>query len=174
MKFKPERFSRSHRRVLVVSLIVFLLASIPARLGLPPLAMIMLILSSLGLLFALLEMRDDRITKGLWIISFGAMVSLWPAYIFNKAQLGESVDFYVKLISNIFSFAAAGAGGSIIAVHGDKYSVDSESATPPLAAGESRRIDKLIKASEKQTAWIKSLCVLVGLLVIGLFLNLLR
>lgn len=174
MKFTPEIFSRSNRRILVGSLIVFLLACIPARSGLPPLAMIMLILSSLGLLFALLEMRDERISKGLWIIGFGAMVSLWPAFIFNKAHLGESADFYVKLISSIFSFAAAGAGGSIIAVHGDKYSTDSESVAPPLAAGESRRIEKLIKASQKQTAWIRTLCVLVGLLVIGLFVNLLK
>ena len=134
--------------------------------GAPVTGLIVMTLAATFIFIIILQMKIDRLSKGLALIGLAAIISLWPPIVFLKAKLNFEASFALEVICSVFTFAASGAGGSIIAGHGDKYSTDSEPVSVMhTASTDSKRIDKLVDANQKQLVWIKSLCALVGLLL---------
>lgn len=120
-------------------------------------------------------MKASRVKKGLAILGFGAAVPVWSKLLFHDAGLGEVATGSLEVMTQMFGLASAGAGGSIIAVHGDKLATDNEVISVPFQiTSDTRRILELEQASRSQARWIKILCLLIGLVAMGLFLNLLR
>lgn len=131
-------------------------------------------LSACIIFYLLLEMKASRVAKGLSIIGFGAVVPVWSKVLFWDANLGDVATGSMEVMTQLFSLASAGAGGSIIAVHGDKFASDSDTATAPFQiTSDTRRILELEQASRSQGRWIRFLCLLNGLLVVGMFVKLL-
>lgn len=168
-------FSKRQRIFFVGSLVFyFVLMPAAAIFQWKILAVFLLTISSIAVFISLLEMNDERVGKGIWMICFAAVCTGFPALVFKGLEAGSVLAFFVKLASDIGTFASAGAGGSIIAAHGDKYSTDAERPTGLTITSDAKRFNALKAAIKSQTSWIRNLCILVGLLDVGLFANLLR
>lgn len=175
MAVPQKRNQASNPCWLWVSLFFFILVSGALRIYLGPYwAMPCLAFAACAVFTLLLEMKASRVKKGLSIIAFGAFVPVWSKVLFHDAGLGEVAKGSVEVLTQMFSLASAGAGGSIVAVHGDKSATDNEVNSAPFQiTSDTRRILELEQASRSQGRWIKMLCLLAGLLAVGIFLNLL-
>jgi hypothetical protein len=83
----------------------------------------------------LLEMRQDRVLKGVFLIGFGVLYQLiYPKYLFafvDKTHTPQDALEHFEVIGQVILLACSGAGGSIIALHADKSSSDNESTLAP-------------------------------------------
>lgn len=80
--------------------------------------------------FFFLELEIDRVTKGLILIFSGILFGIYyPDFVFSSVQLNENMKDKIDIFKQFCIFASAGAGGSIIAAHADKYSTDNEHKT---------------------------------------------
>jgi hypothetical protein len=82
------------------------------------------------LFLTLLDMRQDRVLKGFFLIAAGVLYQIvYPKffYIFVTKSLmpADAIDHF-EIFGQVISLACAGAGGSIIAVYADKTSSDNE------------------------------------------------
>ncbi|MDZ5601851.1 hypothetical protein SJI00_03545 [Pseudomonas sp. RP23018S] len=135
--------------------------------GYPIAGMVAMTASATVVLYLLIEMRASRIAKGLTIIGFGAFVPVWSTVVFHDAGLGEVASATLEVLSVMFNLSAAGAGGSIIAAYGDRFSTDNDVATASLQiTSDTRRILELERASRDQASWTKCLCLLMVVLTV--------
>lgn len=176
MAFPQKMFSVSKWRWFWISIFCFFVVAGGLRIYAGPYwTMAPLGLSACVIFYLLLEMKASRVAKGLSIIGFGAVVPVWSKVLFWDASLGDVATGSLEVMTQLFSLASAGAGGSIIAVHGEKFASDSDTATAPFQiTSDTRRILELEQASRSQGRWIRFLCLLIGLLVVGMFVNLLN
>lgn len=116
----------------------------------------------------LLDMKTERVFKGYCLVGFGAFIVVWHAVVVDSPLLSEVAKNSMQVLVQMFSIACGGAGGSIIAAHGDTSSTDA--ATPPgqlSFSSDSQRILNLQSLTKKQTSWLKTLCGLVGALIVA-------
>lgn len=148
---------------IVLSAILFLAAPIffAAYLRSPFTAGIFLFLSATVIFAGLLQMRANRTTKGLLTIGFGALITTLHTVIFHDYPPSEVVANIFTVMKDFFQFSCAGAGGSILAVHGDKFSKDrgTESSGYTLTT-DSLRIRDLEAQLKQQSSWLKLFCLL--------------
>ncbi|AZF62633.1 hypothetical protein [Pseudomonas sp. LBUM920] len=97
----------------------------------PEIAISTLIIGIFLTLVMILDLKQDRVMKGLFIILFGVLFQqlyLKLIYIFIPINtIPDNYKDYLDIYSQVLLFACSGAGGSIIAVHADKSSLDYES-----------------------------------------------
>lgn len=94
--------------------------------------------SSVFLFFFLVDLKQDRILKGIYLICFGMFIGDYlPSHLYVEIFAKESMDKelaeeelhvlqYLTLFKSAVLYACCGAGGSLIAVHSDKTSTDRE------------------------------------------------
>ncbi|TNF79318.1 hypothetical protein FGE05_26040 [Pseudomonas sp. ICMP22404] len=111
----------------------------------------------------LLELKQDRVLKGIFLIGFGVLYQLiYPKYLFvfvDKTQTPQDALEHFEVVGQVMLLACSGAGGSIIALHADKSSSDNESviANVPMTSvnlekavlDNTTRIEQLIKTTEQ-------------------------
>ncbi|WP_426136351.1 hypothetical protein [Pseudomonas sp. PWP3-1b2] len=124
----------------------------------PEIAISTLIIGIFLTLVMILDLKQDRVMKGLFIILFGVLFQalyLKLIYIFvPKNTIPANYKEYLDIYSQVLLFACSGAGGSIIAVHADKSSLDNDS----MPSGEKhacqnlelKNLMKTIKKLEKK------------------------
>jgi len=114
------------------------------------------------LFLTLLDMRQDRVLKGFFLIGAGVFYQIvYPKffYIFVTKSLmpADAIDHF-EIFGQVILLACAGAGGSIIAAYADKTSSDNELAfarTPitakttieKIVIDNTQHIEKLIKST---------------------------
>ncbi|KAF0255756.1 hypothetical protein [Pseudomonas putida] len=135
---------------------------------------VIMLLSAAVIFPCLLEMNATRVVKGYWLVAFGAFIVVWHATVVDSTELSETAKSAFQVMVQLFSLACAGAGGSIIATHGDKSSTDADTTSSQLMlTSDSQRLIELQKLSKKQTYWIKVLCGLLAVFIICLVADLL-
>ncbi|WP_139831534.1 MULTISPECIES: hypothetical protein [unclassified Pseudomonas] len=105
-------------------------------------------LSCFVLFLMLLEMRQDRVLKGVFLIGAGVLYQVvYPKffYIFVDKSImpSDAVDHF-EIFGQVISLACAGAGGSIIAAYADKTSSDNEQALVSSLAPERTVIERTV------------------------------
>lgn len=176
MAGRKSTFTTPHLCVLAVGLLLYLVVAAKLTIAQEPIwAMVALSFGAVIILRILLEMRATRIVKGFSFVAFGALTPVWVAIIFQDLTMSSIQASTLEVLAQMFALASAGAGGSIIAVHGEKTATDSDIATAPFRiTSDTRRILELEIQSSRLASWIKTLCGLIALVTLGLFLNLLR
>lgn len=108
--------------------------------------------AALGSCFVLfltfLDMRQDRVLKGFFLIAAGVLYQvIYPKffYIFVTKSLmpADAIDHF-KIFGQVISLACAGAGGSLIAAYADKTSSDNELALTGTPTTEKTVIEKTV------------------------------
>jgi hypothetical protein len=118
----------------------------------------------------LLDMKDDRVTKGFSLIGFGLVVQVIYTVIFKDAvpttgHLGDNLELFAQCVV----IACSGAGGSIIAVHGDKSATDADSASSPnIGPDNAIRFEMLMKKTDRLGARLTKLTWAVSALLVAL------
>lgn len=133
------------------------------------------LLASAAIIFPiLLKMKRSRLTKGYSLVAFGALIVAWYTTLVIKFSLDldpvakDAMDVLIQM----FTLASAGAGGSIIAADGDRNSTDREVQVERITiTSDTQRIIDLHKLTLKQTGWIRTLCILAFLVLVGIVLN---
>lgn len=96
----------------------------------PEIAIITLIIGILLTLIMVLDIRKDRVIKGLLIILLGVFFqTFYLQFIFifvPKNTIPPEYLSYLDAYSQVLMFACSGAGGSLIAAHADRTSLDNE------------------------------------------------
>ena len=167
----------NHKMIVGLWMAAFILAFIsPITAGIfgkPEIAVTTLILGVFLALIMVLDLKQDRVMKGLFIIMFGVLfktIYLKLIYIFVPLNtIPENYKDYIKIYSEVLLFACSGAGGSIIAVHADKSSLDNES----VISSEKHNcndveIKKLTTTIEKLHKKLNSIIMAIALL--GVFI----
>ncbi|WP_213936835.1 hypothetical protein [Pseudomonas sp. dw_612] len=100
------------------------------------------------LFLTLLDMRQDRVLKGFFLIGAGVLYQIvYPKffYIFVTKSLmpADAIDHF-EIFGQVILLACAGAGGSIIAVYADKTSSDNELASTDNPTTEKPDIEKIV------------------------------
>jgi len=109
--------------------------------------------------FFVLELEVDRVPKGLILIFSGIMFGIYyPDFAFSSVQLDENMKEKINIFKQFCIFASAGAGGSIIAAHADKYSTDNEHKTiQKTVIDRTEEIKTLQKSISNLSSNVKSL-----------------
>lgn len=120
----------------------------------PEIAVITLIIGIFLTLIMILDVRQDRVIKGLLIIVFGVFFqTLYLQFIFvfvPKTTIPSEYLSYLDIYSQVLVFACSGAGGSIIAAHADRTTLDNETTEEKnKIADQKLEIKKLTKTIEK-------------------------
>lgn len=132
-------------------------------------------LPGISLFYILLEMKAERVIKGVALIFFGLFYKFSYTFIFQESLPDTSpLGNYLSILGDGILFACSGAGGSIIAVHGDKSSTDADPA-PALITGPdaSVHLQRLINKTDSMGARLNVLIWAVGALVLALVVILL-
>lgn len=168
MLFNKNALTPDGRRNLVIAVIFFLAGTAGFSLvGLPVIAGLIMVFSAVVIVFYLLEMKTDRMFKGYCLVAFGAFIVGWHAMLFATHSMSEVATETLKLMVQLFTLSCAGAGGSLIAAHGDTSSTDREVQVQRFTlTSDSQRILDLQKLTLKQTRWIKTLCFLAFLVLV--------
>jgi len=100
------------------------------------------------LFITLLDMRQDRVLKGFFLIGAGVLYQIvYPKffYIFVTKSLmpADAIDHF-EIFGQVILLACAGAGGSIIAIYADKTSSDNELALSTSPTIEKPVIEKTV------------------------------
>jgi len=136
---------------------------------------VVMLLSATIIFPTLLCMKRSRLTKGYSLVAFGAIIVLWHAWLILQfsEQLNLVANETIKVLVQMFTLASAGAGGSIIAADGDRHSTDREEVQVEriTITSDTQRIIDLHKLTLKQTGWIRTLCILAFLVLVGIVLN---
>lgn len=112
--------------------VILLLVGVPTAIVFKYLdAAFLLMLTGFAVMFFFfLELEIYRVTKGLILIFSGILFGIYyPDFAFSSVQLNENMKDKIDIFKQFCIFASAGAGGSIIAAHADKYSTDNEHKT---------------------------------------------
>lgn len=168
MLFNKNALTPDGRRNLCIAFILFLGGTGGFSLvGLPVIAGLIMVFSAVVIVFYLLEMNTDRMYKGYCLVAFGAFIVAWHAMLFATHSMGEVATESLKLMVQFFTLSCAGAGGSLIAAHGDTSSTDREVQVQRFTlTSDSQRILDLQKLTFTQTRWIKILCFLAFLVLV--------
>lgn len=136
---------------------------------------VVMLLSAALIFPSLLLMKTTRITKGYWLVAFGAFVVFWHGIAVDSPTLSKGYQQVFQLIVQVFSLASAGAGGSIIASEGDKSATDYDEPSGRFTlTTDSKRILDLQDLTLKHTFWVKKLCCLVSVLIVVVLVVLMR
>ncbi|GGB55214.1 hypothetical protein GCM10011502_30210 [Oceanisphaera marina] len=77
-----------------------------------------------------IELKQERVMKGISIILFGVFFGVYYVDFFTamigKDSVNVELAHNLNILSNLAIFSCAGAGGSVIATHADKTSTDRE------------------------------------------------
>lgn len=127
---------------------------------------LMIASSTIGLL-ALLNIRLDRVEKGIIIIAYGVLFqAIYVPMVFYPSvelkSLGLQLQRNLEMFTQVILFACAGAGGSVIAVHADK------SAKLNIVLDNTQRIDDLISITKRTSAQIQKLYALLAIVILFL------
>lgn len=123
----------------------------------------------------LLEMKTSRVAKGYWLVGFGAFIVVWHAMVVDSPTMGEATKNAFEVLVQLYTLACAGAGGSIIAAHGDRSSTDADAPSGQFTlTTDSKRILDLQKLTITLTTWVKTLCGLIAIMIAGLLIVLIR
>lgn len=129
---------------------------------------VVMIASSALIFPILLEMKTERVFKGYCLVGFGAFIVVWHAMVVDSPSLSEVAKNSMQVLVQMFSIACGGAGGSIIAAHGDTSTTDAPIPPGRLSlSNDSQRILDLQSLTEKQTSLLKTLCGLIGALIVA-------
>ena len=151
--------------------------------GKPEIAISTLILGVFLALIMILDLKQDRVIKGLFIIMFGVLFQTLYfkiIYIFVPSNtIPQHYKDYLDIYSQVLLFACSGAGGSIIAAHADKSSLDNDSAAsrekPPCHDVEIKKltttIEKLYKKLNSIITAIASLGMIIIILAVAIFIR---
>lgn len=120
----------------------------------PEIATITLIIGVFLTLIMILDVRQDRVIKGLLIILFGVFFQtlyLRFIYIFvPKETIPADYISYLDIYSQVLVFACSGAGGSLIAAHADRTSLDNEKSDKKNEVADQKlELSELTKTVEK-------------------------
>ena len=102
------------------------------------------------ILIMMLEVRQDRFVKGLMLIGlavfFPAIYPLYLKAILLPSKIPETFNQQLELFSQIMVLACSGAGGSLIANHGETNTTEyqKQKATDPKIIDNTRNMDQLI------------------------------
>lgn len=129
---------------------------------------VVMVASSALIFPILLEMKTERAFKGYWLVGFGAFIVVWHAMVVDSPSLSEVARNSMQVLVQMFSIACGGAGGSIIAAHGDTSTTDAPIPPGRLSfSNDSQRILDLQSLTKKHTSWLKTLCGLIGALIVA-------
>ncbi|MGB7644402.1 MAG: hypothetical protein WBM22_03005 [Pseudomonas fluorescens] len=120
----------------------------------PEIAIITLIVGVFLTLIMILDIRQDRVIKGLLIILFGVFFqTLYLKFIFiftPKKIIPADYISYLDIYSQVLVFACSGAGGSLIAAHADRTSLDNEKSDKKNEVADTKLdLRKLTKTVDK-------------------------
>lgn len=144
----------------------------------PEIAIFTLIIGIFLTLILVLDIRQDRIIKGLLIILLGVSfqtIYLELIFIFvPENTIPEDWKSYLDIYSQVLLFACSGAGGSIIAAHADKTSLDNDAAVPskkiPDLKPELKHLTKTIENLNKKFNITIGVLTASTLMILGIFL----
>lgn len=137
--------------------------------------------SSFAAFIVLLDIKQDRVLKGFFLIGAGVLYQIvYPKffYIFvDKSLMPDDVTSHFDIFGQVMSLACAGAGGSIIAVHADKTSSDNEQIL--IAPIEKTIIEKTVIDNTKHieqlinstTALSKKINIIIGVTALFMILT---
>lgn len=124
--------------------------------------------------FIILENRDNRLFKGIFLIVYGAIFSSQYSNLVLSG-IDESIITYaikanLELLSQIAIFASAGAGGSLIASHSDKFSEDNdENKNKNMSLDKTKKIEDLKVLVEdliQSVFWLKLIVIFLACLMV--------
>ena len=139
---------RNFKKIEIVFVIVGFLISfgsvlVKAFTQSPFLTFLSLFIGSIMILVVLIEAKIDRMNKGIFLIGYAIFFgSVMPDIIFSDLihnEQSKSADtahenkkysgilFEIDTYKNLIIYLCAGAGGSIIAAHADKFTTDKQS-----------------------------------------------
>ncbi len=98
--------------------------------GEPVAALITSVFSYMLFFVVIVDFKSERISKGLFLISFGIIYNIFYSVLFleffGKDVVVGDLKIATELFASIAIFSCAGAGGSLIAIHSDKSSTDRD------------------------------------------------
>ena len=120
----------------------------------------------------LLELKLNRVEKGMIIIAFGvAFTSIYPPLAFYPGvaftSLPEDLQRNLTVFTQVILLACAGAGGSVIAVHADKSSKDNDQQVVSAAVIDNTQgISDLVAMTKRMNAQIQRLYALLAIVAL--------
>jgi hypothetical protein len=132
---------------------------------------LMLAVSILGII-VLLDIKLDRVEKGMIIIAYGVFFqAMYAPMVFypdvDLKNLAPDLKRNVEMFTQVILLACAGAGGSVIAVHADKSSKDNDQqVVSSTVIDNTQRIDDLISITKHTSGQIQRLYALLAIVVV--------
>lgn len=176
MSFSKNVFTRARLGFLIIAVFCFFFVTGSLSVfGHRELAGAMMLFSATLIFPILLDMKTTRMVKGYWLVALGAFIVVWHTMVVFDADQSEVTKNAFQALVQVFALACAGAGGSIIAAHGDTTTTEGEITPAQLTfTSDSKRILDLQELAKNQTKWLRTFCVLVAILMVGLFFVLAR
>lgn len=123
-------------------------------------------------LIPLLDIKLDRIEKGLMIIAFGVVyTSIFPPILFYPgvefSTLAPDLQRNLTVFTQVILYACAGAGGSVIAVHADRSSKDNDQqVVSATVIDNTKGISDLVAMTKHTNAQIQRLYALLAIVAL--------
>lgn len=122
----------------------------------------------------ILERKDSRLFKGIFLIVYGAIFSSQYSHFvlsdINETIITDVIKANLELLSQLAIFASAGAGGSLIALHSDKFSEDNEeNEIGNISLVRTKEIEEqklLVEDLIESVFWLKVIVIFLGGLVV--------
>lgn len=123
----------------------------------------------------LLQSKIDRFVKGFYIIGLGVLIGLaLPKLLHAILSTEGSIPEYIEILTQMFSYACTGAGGSIIAAHAENYLSDFDKKDSSVKIINNSDIEKIIankiEPLKKQLLITNSITILVLVLAVVILL----
>jgi hypothetical protein len=120
----------------------------------------------------LLDIKLDRVEKGMMIIAFGVVyTSIYPPLVFYPgvefSTLAPDLQRNLTVFTQVILYACAGAGGSVIAVHADKSSKDNDQqVVSATVIDNTKGLSDLVAMTKHTNAQIQKLYALLAIVAL--------
>jgi len=142
--------------------LMFIVAPLAATYGLSNTAIYVAIASAFATFIVFLEIRQERVPKGLLLILSGVFFQIiYSKFLLHFIDMNtapyDAID-YLEIFGQVLLLACSGAGGSIIAVHADRSSKDiDDKPALPVIIDNTKHIEKVIELVNAQNKKISTL-----------------
>lgn len=161
--FELNRLNLKITAMLTVTLsLMFIAAPLAATYGFSNPAIYGAICSAFATFIIFLEIRQERVPKGMLLILSGVFFQLiYSKFLLHFIDMNTSpydAINYLEIFGQVLLLACSGAGGSIIAAHADRSSSDIEDRPAhPTVIDNTKHIEKVIELVNAQNKKISTL-----------------
>lgn len=140
---------------------MFIVAPLAATYGFSNIAIFGAIASAFATFIVFLEVRLERVPKGILLILSGVFLqAIYPKFLLYFIDMDTAPDDainHLEIFGQVILLACSGAGGSIIAVHADRSSKDiNDKPAHPAIIDNTKHIEKLIELVNAQNKKISA------------------